>query len=256
MMRRSAAVLLLLVPLLPPCGALAEEAGAAGVQAEVERHPDDPWERMNRGIFRFNEGLDRWVLEPVAKGWDWALPDPVQTSVGNFFDNLVFPVRLVNEVLQAKPARAYETAWRGVINSVGGLGGLFDVASHYQVYDSDEDFGQTLGYWGTPAGPYLVLPLFGPSSPRDTVGLAVDSFSQPHAWFVPFYVTFPAATVDLVNDRAAALETIAAERASAFDFYSFVRSAAIQYRENQVRDRDPDLPPAADDLYYFDEDEQ
>jgi phospholipid-binding lipoprotein MlaA len=258
MARRSTALLPLLpLLLLPSGGAGAEETRPPPVQDAVQGHPADPWEGFNRGIFAFNEALDRWVLEPVAKGWDWALPDPVQRSVGNFFDNLAMPVRVANDLLQAKPMLALESTWRLAINSVGGVGGLFDVASHYQVYDSDEDFGQTMGYWGMPTGPYLVLPLFGPSNPRDAVGRAVDTASTPQFYFVPFYVSIPAATVDVVNDRADVIETLAAERAAAFDFYSAARSAYIQYRENQVRDRDPDDTSQDDeDLYYFDEDEE
>lgn len=262
MMRPLAAALLLL--LLPSGGVWAEdgaeEAQPASVQGGVQvpaRNPADPWEGMNRKIFAFNEELDHWVLEPVARGWDWALPEPVQRSVGNFFDNLVLPVRFANDLLQAKPWRAYETAWRLAINSVAGIGGLFDVASHYEVYKSDEEFGQTLGYWGVPSGPYLVLPFFGPSNPRDTLGLAVDAATAPQFWIAPFYVSIPAATVDIVNDRAAILETLDAERAAAFDWYSAARSASIQYRENRVRDRAeaPD-PEESEDLYYFDEDEE
>lgn len=260
MMRRVAAALLLLGLLGLPSGGLgAEQAGSGSVQADVQTdpsHPDDPWEGMNRGIFAFNEGLDRWLLEPVAKGWDRAVPDPVERSIGNFFDNLSMPVHIANDLLQAKPLLALESTWRLVINSVGGLGGLFDPAGHHGVYESDEEFGQTLGYWGVPPGPYLVLPLFGPSNPRDTVGLAVDSATSVQFWLVPFYVSVPASGVDVVNDRSAVLETLAAERAAAFDWYSAVRSAAIQFRENQVRDRAEDEDDADEDLYYYDEDEE
>ncbi|MGH0030497.1 MAG: MlaA family lipoprotein [Myxococcota bacterium] len=259
MTRLPVACACLLIPLLllPLGGASAEESDAGGVEGGVERHPDDPWEPMNRGIFAFNEGLDRWVLEPVAKGWDWAVPHPVQTGIGNFFTNLAVPVHAANELLQAKPWQAYETVWRGAINIMLGFGGVLDIASRYEVYQSDEDFGQTLGYWGTPSGPYLVLPLLGPSNPRDTAGTIVDSFSSPHPYFLPFYVTASAGVVNVVQVRADNLEEIAAERAAAFDFYSAVRGAAIQYRENQVRDRaDAEDAEADDDLYYFDEDEE
>jgi phospholipid-binding lipoprotein MlaA len=215
---------------------------------------------MNRRVFGFNEGVDHWFLEPVATGWDKAVPDVAQRSISNFFDNLAMPVRMVNELLQAKPMKAYETLWRIAMNTVGGVGGLFDVASHFQVYESDEDFGQTLGYWGVPAGPYWVLPLLGPSSPRDATNVVIGSGVSILTFFVPIpiYVTAPATAVDTVNDRAASLETIRAERESAFDFYTAVRSAYTQYRENRVRDR-ADAPDADaeqdDDLYYLDEEE-
>jgi phospholipid-binding lipoprotein MlaA len=242
--------------LLVPGAALAdEEADAAGVQADVAESdtgsPDDPWERMNRKVFGFNEGLDRWVLEPAATGWDKVVPEPAQRSIGNFFANISLPMRAVNEVFQGKPWKAYETTWRLVINSVVGLGGLFDPASHYEVHKSDEDFGQTLGVWGVPRGPYWVLPFLGASSPRAATGMAVDR--APYFFFsLPIYVTAPAGAVNVVNARAGVLEDIAAERKAAFDFYTFVRSSYLQFRENRVRDREEDQDEKADDdLYYY-----
>jgi phospholipid-binding lipoprotein MlaA len=169
---------------------------------------------------------------------------------------MLLPIRFANEVLQAKPAEAYETAWRAVINSTVGIGGLFDPASAWTVHESDEDFGQTLGHWGTPPGPYLMLPLLGPSNPRDTVGAVVDRFGYVASYFVVIYASMGAATVDIVNDRARALEAVRAEREAAFDFYTAVRSAYLQFRENQVRDRaDPGDAEDEEDLYYFDEEE-
>jgi phospholipid-binding lipoprotein MlaA len=247
-------------------GAAADEEGSLPpVQAEMEeaddqdatRTSEDPWEGMNRKIFAFNEGVDRWFLEPVATGWDWALPETVQRSIGNFFDHMQLPVRFANDVLQLKPRDAYETFWRAIINTTVGIGGLFDPASTWTVLKSDEDFGQTLGAWGAPPGPYLVLPLLGPSNPRDTVGLVVDRAAYVPSYFVPFYVSASAAGTNIVNARAGALEDIRAEREAAFDFYTAVRSAFLQYRENRVRDRadDPAEDAEDDDLYYFQEDE-
>jgi len=242
-----------------------EEVALPLVQADVDEREaqdgggasKDPWEGMNRKIFAFNEGVDRWFLEPVATGWDWAVPEPVQRSIGNFFDNLWLPVRFANDALQLKPRDAYETLWRAVINSTVGIGGLFDPASAWTVVKSDEDFGQTLGAWGVPPGPYLVLPLLGPSSPRDTVGLVVDRAGYVPSYFVPFYVSLSAAGTDIVNERAGALEDIRAEREAAFDFYTAVRSAFIQYRENRVRDRadDPAEDEDEDGLYYYEDED-
>jgi phospholipid-binding lipoprotein MlaA len=252
----------LLLAALSPAGAEAGsggsvEAGMSRPVAESAGSPDDPWEPMNRKIFAFNEGVDRWLLEPVAIGWDFVMPERVQTSVGNFFDHMLLPIRFANDVLQAKPAAAYETAWRAVINTTVGIGGLFDPASAWNVAKSDEDFGQTLGRWGTPSGPYLVLPLLGPSNPRDTLGAVADRLGYVASYFVVIYFSMGAATVDIVNDRAAALESIRAEREAAFDFYTAVRSAYLQFRENQVRDRADEPGDAEDeeDLYYLDEDE-
>lgn len=255
--RGLASVLLLAAALLPAGSALAEASAPGSVQAGSS--PEDPWESMNRPVFAFNESVDRWVLEPVATGWDTVVPERVQTCIGNFFDNLGMPVRGANDLLQGKPWKAYETAWRIVINSTVGVGGLFDVASHYDVYESDEDFGQTFGVWGVPPGPYWVIPLLGPSTPRDAVGLAAGGSFSLITYFVPlpFYVTVPASAVDVVNERAAVLESVRAEREAAFDFYTFVRSAYLQYRENQVRDRaeDDEELQEDEDLYYLEDDE-
>jgi phospholipid-binding lipoprotein MlaA len=224
---------------------------------EPESRVWDPWEGMNRGFFAFNEYADRWVLEPLATGWDTVVPEPVQQGIDNFFDNLGTPRRIVNDVLQAKPAKAGSDLGRLLLNTTFGIGGLFDVAGAQGYPPADEDFGQTLGVWGTPAGPYLVLPFFGPSSPRDAVGLAFDSFVlTPEYFFVPFYVSYTATGTRVLNDRALALETVAAERAAAFDFYAAVRSAYVQYRENQVRDREETPEDDDEDLYYFEDDDE
>lgn len=257
---RSAAVSLLLLGAFALSARGDEASGAGAVQADVQASGgdvEDPWEAMNRPVFAFNEGVDRIVLEPVATGWDKVVPEPVQECIGNFFDHLQLPVRFANDVLQGKPRDAYETAWRAVINSVVGLGGLFDPASHWEVHESDEDFGQTLGTWGVPPGPYWVLPLLGPSNPRDAAGMLVDRAAAVAGYFVPVYVSVSAGALDIVNARAAVLEDIRAERESAFDFYSFVRSSYIQYRENRVRDRvdEPDDQTDDEDLYYFDEED-
>ncbi len=247
--------------LLAAGGAAADEASdAAGVQGgssgSADRAAGDPWEPMNRAIFSFNETVDGYVLEPVAKGWDKVVPEPVQTSIGNVFDHLQLPTRFVNDLLQLKFYEGGETFFRALINTTMGLGGLFDPATHFTVHESNEDFGQTLGAWGVPAGPYLVLPLLGPSNPRDTAAIAVDSSFGVLGFVAPVYVSVPAATVDIVNDRAAVLEQIAAERASAFDFYSFVRNAAVSFRENQVNDRAEDPEDDEDDLYYTDDEDE
>ena len=241
-------------------GAFADEvSGDGSVQQSgsggSDGTPGDPFEPMNRAIFSFNEGLDGYVLEPVATGWDFVVPEPVQTSLGNLFDHFQLPTRLANDLLQLKFYEGGETFFRAIINTTMGVGGLFDPATHFTVHKSNEDFGQTLGAWGVPAGPYLVLPFFGPSNPRDTVALVVDSNLSVIGFVFPLYVSLPAAGVDLVNDRAAVLEQIAAERASAFDFYSFVRNAAVSLRENRVNDRAEQPDADDDDLYYIEDDE-
>ena len=225
-------------------------AGCAG-----ERGPD-PWVGVNRPVFGFNEGVDRFVLEPVATGWDWALPQFAQDGVANFFDNLSMPVVFLNDLLQAKPVAAGEDLARFLVNSTAGVVGLVDVASRLGLPENDEDFGQTLGRWGVPAGAYVVLPLLGPSTLRDTLALPVDAFSHPHVWFVPTAVTVGAGAVNAVNTRAAYLEEVRENRRTALDYYVFVRNAWLQNREEKVRDGA--AAPGAedeDDLYYLDEDE-
>jgi phospholipid-binding lipoprotein MlaA len=217
----------------------------------------DPFERVNRGIFRFNEKLDGWFFEPVAIGWDFVMPKRVEICIGNFFTNLVYPVRLANDVLQLKPVKAVEDTGRFVTNTIVGIGGFFDPATSAGIPRHDEDFGQTLGRWGVPPGPYLVLPIVGPSNPRDGVGLAVDSVFAVETFFVSFPILLSAAAVNAVNDRALTLEQVRAERAAAFDFYAAVRTGYSQFRESRVHDRDVKRARAQadEDLYYLDDEE-
>ena len=191
-LRALAAALLLALPAAlasaaeSDSGADVEETSSAADDEHADgRSANDPWEPFNRKVFAFNEALDRYALEPVATGWDTVMPHRVELCVENFFDNLLLPTRFANDLLQLKPWEAYETLWRAVVNTTVGLGGLFDPASAWQIHKSDEDFGQTLGYWGTPPGPYLVLPLLGPSNPRDTAGMVVDSMAYVPPYFVP-----------------------------------------------------------------------
>ena len=231
--------------------AAALTAGISCAHIDGDPDPADPWERMNRGTFRFNEGLDRWVIEPVAKGMDFVLPDPVERSIGKFFENSRIPIHLGNALLQGKPVSAVEDLARFVVNTTIGLAGFFDPATHIGLEAHQEDFGQTLGFWGVPAGPYLVLPVFGPSNPRDTVGLAADTFSTVYPWFMPIYASFSIGVGQRLNWRSLALDQIAAERKAALDYYVAVRNAYMSYRENQIRDQEEDEADG-DDLYYLD----
>jgi phospholipid-binding lipoprotein MlaA len=152
---------------------------------------DDPWQGFNRTIYRFNYHFDRYVFLPVVRGYQWITPDFVEAGIHNFFNNLRDVTTLINSVLQLSPEKSLETASRLVWNSTLGIFGFFDVASNWmEIPRHQEDFGQTLGYWGVGSGPYLVLPILGPSSARDAVGLGVD-------WFVR----------SEIQDRATDLET-------------------------------------------------
>lgn len=197
----------------------------------------DPWEGMNRGIFAFNEGLDRWVVEPVAKGWDFVLPDFAQRGVRNAFDNAATSVDFINNLLQGKPQYAGRDLARFLLNTTVGIAGVMDPATTIGLVDSNEDFGQTLAVWGTPSGPFLMLPVFGPSNIRDGAGLIVDTASQPLSYVLPSGSGVALGAVDLLNRRSMVIEEMAAERRAAVDFYAALRSGYTQYRDGLIKDR-------------------
>lgn len=218
----------------------------------------DPWMSVNRPVFAFNDALDRYALEPVAKGYDFVLPGFAKTGVTNFFANVWFPVVFTNCVLQAKPLEAAQSFTRFFINTTIGVGGLFDVATHVDVPSPNEDFGQTLGYWGMHTGPYLVLPLFGPSNVRDTAGRFVDSANRVWPYFVPWWVSSGSGILETVNTRARYLEEVKDLRESSVDYYAAVRDAYMQRREALVEDRigatdEKKHLPSEDDLYFPDD---
>jgi len=229
-------------------------AATAGPAAAGDSAKSDPWASLNRPIFRFNDALDRYALEPVAKGYDYVLPDLVQGWVTNFFANLWFPVTFTNCVLQAKPHEATQSLARFMLNTTVGLGGFGDPATKLKVPSPSEDFGQTLGYWGVGPGPYLVLPLFGPSDIRDTVGRVVDSANRVWPYFVPWYVSSSEGVLEIINTRARYLENVKDLRESSVDYYASVRDAYLQRRAALVEDRvgasEKPGQAADDELYY------
>jgi len=237
---------------------------AASVGCATTKTNSDPWEPMNRGTFAFNEFADEWVVSPVARAWRFVLPNFVETGIDNFFQNAGAPVAVMNNVLQGELEEGYLQTWRFVLNSTFGIAGFIDVASLAGWPDHPEDFGLTLGTWGVGQGPYLVLPVLGASSVRDTVGMTVDGTAAAYTYFVPFYVPIAAKAVDLLNQRAIFFDEIAQSREEAFDFYVFVRNAYLQNRERRLRGgpagRGRGAPIRAseedDDLYYFDEDDE
>ena len=234
--------------------------------ATVER--PDPLEKMNRGIFAFNEGLDRYALEPVATAWNFVIPGFVQDGIRNFYHNLEMPVVVANDVLQAKPVAVVEDVARFFFNTTLGLAGFVDVATRVGIPDNDEDFGQTLGYWGVPSGPYLVVPILGPYTLRDGFGEIVDTTAAAYAymnlfWFdvvgLNTYETTGASIGSygfrLVNLRAIYLEEIESSRKDAFDYYAFVRNAYLQSRRARVLDATDTAAAADEGLYDLDEEE-
>lgn len=205
------------------------------VQADAIADPAarDPWQGLNRRIYAFNDGFDRYLARPVARGYQWLLPQPVETGIGNFFGNLKEVRTILNQLLQGKPLAAASDAGRLLINSTLGVAGFLDVATHLGLAAHDEDFGQTLGYWGLPSGPYLVLPFLGPSTLRDTAGLGLDTAVHPisHVDHVP--TRNSVSGTDMVNRRAALLK---AEDLVFGDRYEFIRDTYLQRRDYLVRD--------------------
>ncbi|REG85860.1 MlaA family lipoprotein [Marinomonas pollencensis] len=219
-----------------------DEAGSWGDDEDVS-DPADPWEGFNRAMFSFNDTLDVYFLKPVAKGYKKVTPEFMQTGVSNFFSNLGEISNLTNSGLQGKKNAFVGSTWRFVINSTVGVFGLFDVASSLGIRKYDEDFGQTLGYWGVSSGPYLVLPFLGPSTVRDAGGTAVDFFNYD-----------PVDEFDLNNEQNLArwglyivqkrASLLSAESLIIGDRYSFIRDVYLQNRENQVYDGHPPQPGA------------
>ncbi|MBW2242234.1 MAG: VacJ family lipoprotein [Deltaproteobacteria bacterium] len=207
--------------------------------------PPDPYQGFNKSIFRFNEGLDRMVLEPVAKGWDWALPGFAKTGVGNFFDNLRMLRTMLNDLLQGKPTRSGIDVGRFAVNTTIGIVGLFDPATPMGIPHYEEDFGQTLGVWGLGPGPYFQVPFFGPYSGRDLAAFPVDFVTVPSAYGIT--------VIDIINTRATYLEEIAENRESALDYYVFVRNAYLQNRQRRVMDGEEAAEDDDDDFYDLDE---
>ena len=177
------------------CASTGSSQEGDAAQERVTADPQDPWEGCNRRVFAFNDVLDRYALKPVARGYKAVTPEPVQTGVGNFFSNLGEVRTVLNSLLQGKFQRSGETTARLLFNSIFGLAGIFDVAEKMGLPQQDEDFGQTLGVWGVPAGPYLVIPFLGPSSLRDGTGRVAD-------WVIEDYVNYMD-NRDFMNDYQA-----------------------------------------------------
>jgi phospholipid-binding lipoprotein MlaA len=204
-------------------------------------NPRDPFEPLNRGIYQFNEGVDKAILKPVAQAYRAVLPQFLRASVSNFFSNINDVVVALNNLLQGKFTAAYSDLGRIAINTTLGLGGLFDIASEAGIEKHEEDFGQTLGYWGIGDGPFIVLPLFGPSNVRDTVGRFVDYKTDLVTYVDPNHTRNILWGARLVNRRAELLDASTVLQTAALDPYEFVRDAYLQRRRNLIYDGAP--PP-------------
>jgi len=191
---------------------------------------EDPWEGFNRTIFTVNDKVDQYALKPVAQGYKRVTPQPVQDSVTNFFSNIGDAYNVANNLLQLRIADSVSDLMRMVINTVFGVGGLFDVATLAKLPKHSQDLGLTLGHYGVPAGPFLVLPLFGPSTVRDAVGMAGDHFVNPITYIDPAGVSWGLYGLNVVSTRANLLGATDLIEGAAIDRYSFVRNAYLQRR--------------------------
>lgn len=206
----------------------------SGCATGPNRKPGDPLEPMNRAVFNFNDGIDRYIAVPVAKGYQKVTPEPLRTAVSNFFSNLGDLSNAANALLQLKFTDATEDIMRFAFNSTFGLGGLLDWATPAGLPKHHQDFGLTLGHWGIPSGPYLVLPLFGPSTVRDSVGLVVDVKFNPLNYMEPA-LRNPLYVLQFVSVRSDLLGATNLLQQAALDKYSFVRDAYTQQRRARLR---------------------
>ncbi|MCE0734187.1 VacJ family lipoprotein [Halomonas sp. G15] len=223
---------------------------ASGGGVDREPNPQDPWEGFNRKVFAFNDVLDRYALKPVARGYRFITPDPVETGVGNFFSNLGEPRTVLNSLLQGKVRNASIATSRFIINTTVGVAGLWDVASRMEITGQEEDFGQTLGAWGWEESRYLVLPLLGPSTLRDTGGLPADMYSYPTTYIDDDETRLGLTALRVIDTRAGLLDQEALIQG---DRYSFIRDAWLQQRRFEVSDGELGDDPFASDEFDFDD---
>ncbi len=207
----------------------------SGCATTQNTNPVDPWESWNRDVQSFNDGMDDYAMKPVAKGYRWVMPSFADTAVSNFFSNIDDIGVIINSLLQGKFEQSGSDTARFIVNSTAGIGGLIDVSSMIDLPKHNEDFGQTLGFWGVPSGPYLVLPFFGPSSPRGVIGLIGDAAINPIS-YLDSYISLGLFGLNAIDTRAdnLSLEKIASE--AAVDRYSFFRDAYISKRNYLVLD--------------------
>lgn len=214
------------------------------VGEEVKGDIADPLEPFNRAMYHFNDKLYFWVLKPVAQGYGKVVPKAARVSVSNFFANLTFPIRFVNCLLQANFEGAATELGRFTVNTIWGVGGFLDPASSQDINLSkqDEDFGQTLGVYGIGQGFYINLPIFGPSSPRDTVGLVGDAFLTPYSYLTPWYAGVGTRGYDMVNDTSLKIGDYESLKEAAIDPYVAIRDAYVQYRFKKVNRKGGNAP--------------
>jgi phospholipid-binding lipoprotein MlaA len=224
---------------------LALALGGCATTGRGETSNKDPWQGMNRATYAFNDGLDRVILKPVAKGYDWVMPGFAKEGVNNFFSNLDDIPTGLNNMLQGKFGEGTSDLGRFVVNSVVGIFGLWDIATPLGLEKHEEDFGQTLAVWGVNSGPYLVLPLFGPSNLRDAPAKVVTP-----SWFYGEWMgdgaTWGLFTLDVIRTRANLFQAEGVLQEAALDKYSFIRDAWTQRRRSATFDGSPPRPKEED----------
>lgn len=238
----------LLVPFLLLLGLL-----LSGCATGPNANPADPLEPWNRGVYKFNDAVDRAVLKPVAVAYQESTPELLRKGIGNFFANLEDAWTTLNGLFQLKGQVAAESFTRFWVNTFMGLGGVLDVATEMQIERHSEDFGQTLGYWGVGPGPYIMLPLLGPSTLRDTAALPVDWRGDLVLQTDDVPTRNTAVAVRAVHQRARLLKQEGVLEGAALDKYTFLRDAYLQHRRNDVYDGDPPEEPMIDDIEPADE---
>ena len=240
----------------PPLGGHAEELFDPFAKTDEESEEYDPWEPFNISIFEFNRKLDKYALKPVAQGYDFIIPDFVQVGISNIFYNLRFPQRFLNNVFQGKVKGAGIEVGRFLLNTTVGYAGFLDLAKEIDLVTPDEDFGQTLGFYGVKPGPYLVLPFLQPFTVRDFAGYVTDIFLNPINWLVapiievqgiPSLIAHKNRTTssilqisvrvgEIVNERSRNLEKFQGVEEATLDLYTAVRNAYLQSRTRAIRD--------------------
>lgn len=229
--------------------ALAQPAPVATASSVDLDDNGDPWENTNRAIFGFNQAVDRTVLVPVANAYRAVIPNPFRDMIHDFLQNLNAPIIFANDVLQGEANLAGDTLSRAVVNTTLGLGGFFDVATKMGVPYHTNDLGITFAHWGVVSGPYLMLPILGPSNPRDLVGDVGDSFGDPGnivaSQHQRIWASFVRGTVSGVDERSRNIENLAEIERTSLDFYATVRSLARQRRAAQIRHQKEDVPNAS-----------
>ncbi|WP_047284998.1 MULTISPECIES: VacJ family lipoprotein [Pseudomonas] len=212
---------------------LCMSAGVTLAPLVAQAAEDDPWESINRPIFIFNDTLDTYALKPLAQGYQAVTPQFLEDGIHNMFRNIGDVGNLANDILQAKPGAAGVDTARLLMNTTLGLAGFFDVGTKMGLQRNDEDFGQTLGHWGVGSGPYVMLPLLGPSTLRDAPAKYVDSYTEPYRYMNDIPARNITMGVDIVDTRASLLS---ADKLIRGDKYTFIRNAYLQNREFKVKD--------------------